>query len=91
MIEMGFVVALGLLVTFAKLGWKARMWMLSHPIFMDVAIFIGLFLLHSGTYSGVMVATIGALTCSCVLAAGRWAFGYMVKGKHVPGHFNVKV
>lgn len=91
MIEMGFIVGIGLAVTFFKLSWRARLWMLSHPVLMDVCIFCILFILHSGTYSGVMVATIGALVCSLMLGAGRWAFGYMVRGKHVQGRFVVKV
>ena len=91
MIEMGFVVALGLLITFVKLSWKARLRMLSHPVAMDIAIFIALCYLHWGTYSGVMVATVGALVCSMVLGAGRWAFGYMAADKHVAGRFVVKL
>ena len=91
MIEMGFIVALGLAFTFVKLSWKARLRLLSHPIAMDVLIFVGLFLLHSGTYSGVMVATIGALVCSVMLGAGRWAFGYMSRGKHVADRFTVQL
>lgn len=90
MIEMGIVVALGLIVTFCKLSWRNKLRMLSHPLAMDIAIFALLCFLHWGTYSGVMVATVGALACSLVLAAGRWAFGYMAKGKYVPGKWIVK-
>lgn len=90
MIEMGLIVAIGLIVIFAKLGWRARLWMLSHPILMDIVIFAALTALHWGTFSGVMVATIGALTCSLVLGAGRWVFGYMQSGKYVPGRIPVK-
>lgn len=89
MIEMGLVVAFGLLVTFWKLSWRARLRMLSYPVAMDVAVFIVLVFLHWGTFSGVMVATIGALTCSLVLSALRWAFGYMARGQHVPGKFTI--
>lgn len=89
MIEMGIIVALGLLVTFWKLSWRWRLRMLSNPVTMDVIIFIVLCYLHWGTFSGVMVATIGALTCSLVLSALRWAFGYMERGHHVPGRFTI--
>ena len=91
MIEMGLIVALGLCVTFWKLSWAWRLRMLSHPVAMDCLVFIALVYLHWGTYSGVMVATIGALSCSLVLSALRWAFGYMAKGKHVPGRFSSQV
>lgn len=91
MIEMGLVVFIGLFVTFCKLSWRNRLRMLSYPLAMDAFVFIGLTWLHSGTYSGVMVATVGALTCSLALGAGRWAFGYLAKGKHVPGRFTVQL
>lgn len=90
MLEMGIVVALGLLVTFAKLSRRNRLRMLSHPVAMDVAVFALLCALHWGTFSGVMVATVGALFCSIVLSALRWAFGYIKNGQHVPGHFGGK-
>src|SRR5574343_2028151 len=90
MIEMGLIVALGLSVTFFKLSWRNRLRMLSHPVLMDVAVFALLTMLHWGTFSGVMVATIGALVCSMMLSALRWAFGYMERGKHVPGRFTIR-
>lgn len=89
MLEMGIVVALGLIVTFMKLGWKARLWMLSHPVLMDLLCFIGLCAIHWGTFSGVMVATVGALFCSLFLSAGRWAFGHIEGKRYFPGKMNV--
>lgn len=89
MIEMGLMVGIGLLVTMFKLNWNWRMKMLSNPVLMDVAIFTVLTLLHWGTFSGVMVATIGALVCSLVLSAGRFLFGYIDKSGYTPGTFNV--
>lgn len=91
MLEMGIVVGIGLLVTFVKLSWRNRLRMLSHPLLMDIIIFTLLVCLHWGTYSGVMVATIGALTCSLVLGMGRWLFGYIEAGTYVPGKFTVRL
>ena len=89
MIEMGLIVGIGLLVTLAKMNWKWRMRCLSYPLAMDALIFIALFLLHSGTYSGVMVATIGALVCSLVLSMGRKLYGHVDAGVYTVGVFNV--
>lgn len=89
MLGMGMAVALGLLIILVKLDWIWRMRILSNPIKIDVAIFVVLFLLHEGTYSGVMVATIGALICSVVLSAGRWLFGHVEAGSYMPGIFNI--
>lgn len=91
MLEAGFLVALGLTVIFWKLGWRARLWMLSHPIFMDVSVFVILTFVHWGTFTGVMAATVGALMCSVLLAAGRWLFGHTERGQYVSGKVSVKV
>lgn len=85
MIEMGLVVGIALLISLAKMNWHWRMRILSNPLLMDIIIFACLVLLHWGTFSGVMVATIGAMVCSLVLAAGRKTVGYMEHGEYVPG------
>lgn len=89
MFSMGLVVALGLLVVMAKLDWRRRMWMLSHPLTMDISVFIFLTLIHWGTFSGVMVATVGALFTSIVMSGGRWLFGHVTNNRYYPGVFNV--
>jgi hypothetical protein len=89
MIEMGIVVGIGLLVTLVKASWSIKMWMLSHPLFMDAFIFIALCLIHWGTFSGVMVATVGALTCSLVLSAARKLYGHIENGDYKQGMYDV--
>ncbi len=89
MLEMGIVVGIALLFSMAKMNWNWRLRVLSSPLIMDALIFIGLLMIHWGTFSGVMVATIGALTCSAVLAVGRYFFGHIEKGVYVPGKLNI--
>ena len=89
MIEMGIIVGLGLLVSLFKMNWRWRMKLLSNPLIVDFLIFAVLTVLHWGTFSGVMVATIGAFACSLVLSAARMLFGYMVDGKYKAGTFDV--
>jgi hypothetical protein len=84
-IESGVIVAAGLLFTFMKCSWAARMRMLSNPLFMDVFIFILLNLIHWGTFSGVMVAATGALICSGLLSLGRYVYGHIDSGVYFPG------
>lgn len=88
-IESGLIVAGGLLFTFMKCSWRVRMWMLSHQLFMDIAVFILLNVLHWGTFSGVMVAATGALVCSGLLSLGRYLFGYIEDNTYYPGMQNV--
>lgn len=89
MFEMGFCVGLGLLVIMLKCGWTIRMWMLSNPVKMDLAVFSVLTVLHWGTFSGVMAATIGALMVSLILSMGRKIYGYKVGRKYVRGMVDV--
>lgn len=89
MIEMGLVVSLGLLVMLIKLPWRLKLWMTSNPVVMDVSVFVGLTALHWGTFTGVMVATVGALFTSIVLSCARWAIGYTVGSAYHPGKFDV--
>jgi hypothetical protein len=90
MIEMGIIVALGLLVTLAKVGWRSKLWMVSHPLLMDAIVFAFLIVIHWGTFSGVMVASIGALFCSITLSVARRAIGHIEQGMYHPGWFNMK-
>ena len=80
MFEMGIVVGLALLLSLSKMSWPWKLRILSSPFLMDALIFVGLLILHWGTFSGVMVATIGAFMCSLVLSAGRWMFGRLNDG-----------
>lgn len=89
MLEMGIFVALGLLVTLAKLPWRHKLWVTSHPLAMDVIVFIGLCAIHWGTFSGVMVATMGALFCSVTISVARRIIGYIDKGHYVRGFMDI--
>lgn len=89
MIEMGIIVGIGLLVTLCKMNWKWRMRTLSAPLLIDAIVFVFLIAIHWGTFSGVMVATIGALTCSLVLSGARKVYGFIESGHYVPGYFDV--
>ena len=78
MFASGIFIALGLSFIWFKLDWKWRIWMNSNPIKIDLLIFVALTLLHWGTYSGVMAATIGAMACSAMLGLSAKAVGRYV-------------
>ena len=85
MIESGIIVGLGLLVMLWKMNWVWRIRILSSPLTIDLVVFIAFTAIHWGTFSGVMVAAVASLFCSLTLSLGRWAIGYVEKGKYVPG------
>lgn len=88
-IESGVIVALGLILLFFKLSWRRRLQMLGWPLTMDVVVFVGLNILHAGTFSGVMVAAVGSLVCSALISVGRKTFGYIEGRVYFAGKFNM--
>jgi hypothetical protein len=79
MFEMGCIVGLGLLAILFKSPPKVKVAIVSNPVVTDVVVFTGLAVIHAGTYSGIMVATIGALVCSVVLSVAKRIWGYYVR------------
>lgn len=88
-IESGVIVALGLIFIFFKLSWRWRLRMLGFPLACDIAVFVFLNWIHSGTFSGVMVATVGALVCSALISIGRKTYGYIERNVYISGRINV--
>lgn len=89
MIEMGLIVGIALLITMSKMDWRWKLRVLSNPLLIDAIVFAMLIVIHWGTFSGVMVATIGAATCSLILSAGRWLIGHTQSGIYVPGKISI--
>ena len=79
MFELGLMAGLGLLVVLLKAPPKAKVAIVSNPVVADVVVFTGLTVLHWGTFSGVMVATIGAFVCSIVLSVAKRVYGYYIR------------
>lgn len=90
MLEMGIVVGIGLLVVYARLSMAKRIWINSHPLFMDIAVFVLLNMLHWGSFAGTMVAAVGALFCSLAIGVTRRWHGYYDKsGCYIRGWVDV--
>ena len=90
MIEAGLIVGIALLFTMSKMTWWWKLRLLSNPLIVDLLVFAILTVIHWGTFSGVMAATIGAMVCSMVLSAGRSLVGYYDKhGDYVPGKWDI--
>lgn len=87
--EDGIVIGMGLLLTIVKAPVSIRIWLLSRPLLVDVIVFILLCVLHGGSPHGMLVAGVGAATCSVALSLGRRMYGYKHQGVYVPGFFNV--
>ncbi len=86
-IEAGVVIFLGLLFIFIKLPRHWALLLLGRPLALDLAASALAYILHWGTFSGVMAAAVAGLMCSGFTVVGRWAIGYSKNGQIVPGAF----
>ncbi len=84
-IESGFIIFLGLVLLGFKLPVKTSLTWLGRPLLLDVAVSALAFMMHFGTFSGVMAAAVAGLLCSVFTSCARWAFGYIERGRYTPG------
>lgn len=84
-IESGAIIFLGMLLLGLKLKPKTSLTLLGYPLALDFGISTLAFIMHFGTFSGVMAAAVAGLMCSGFTAVARYAFGYIKAGKYVPG------
>ncbi len=83
-IESGVIIFVGLLLLYFKLPHNWRLRLLGAPLLMDITVSVLAYILHWGTFSGVMAAAVAGLMCSGFSMVGRWAYGYQDKtGVHL--------
>ena len=75
-IESGVIIFLGLLMLAFKLPIKTSLKLLGRPLALDAGVSILAFLMHYGTFSGVMAAAVAGLMTSGFTSAARWGVGY---------------
>lgn len=73
----GLLVGLGLMSHALKLGVRR---LAGYDIYVDVSLSFGLVLMFHGTFSGMMIASIGGLIISGMLRLIRWTVGYQKLG-----------
>lgn len=89
-IESGFIIFIGLLLLFIKLPHKWRLWLLGHSLALDCSVSVLAYMLHYGTFSGMMAAATAGLMCSAMTSLGKNLFGYTKRGVYVPGKWTVQ-
>ncbi len=85
MLASGIFVFLSVLLIFFKLSrlWQLRL--LGRPLLLDLFVASATLLLHWGTFTGVMAATIAGLLTSLSTSLARRVFGYVRSGTYYPG------
>lgn len=84
-IESGIVIFVGLLLLFWKLKWETKLRLLGYPLALDLGVSIVAYILHWGTFTGVMAAAVAGLMCSAMTSIGRKVYGYIEGGYYYPG------
>jgi len=88
-IESGVIVFVGLLLLFIKLPTRVSLWLLGKPLGLDLAVSAFAYMLHWGTFTGVMAAAVAGLLCSGFTSAARWGFGCVRNGRYEKGVIDV--
>ena len=84
-IESGVIIFFGMLLLGTKLPRRVSLKLLGHPLALDLSVSVLAYILHYGTFSGIMAAAVAGLMCSGFTSVARYAFGYIEKGSYVPG------
>jgi hypothetical protein len=90
-VESGVIVFVGLLLLFIKLPRRAALRLLAYPLVLDLVVSVIAYILHWGTFTGVMAAAVAGLMCSGFTATGRWLFGYLEGNTYRPGIITVRL
>jgi hypothetical protein len=86
-IETGTIVFLSLMVLFWRLPKRTRLWLLGHPAWLEVPFGVIAYMLHYGTFTGMMAAATAACICFAFTEVAKRAVGYISNGVYYPGIF----
>jgi len=84
-IESGVIIFIGLLFLAVKLPPKVALRLLNYPLVIDIVVSILAFVMHYGTFSGVMAAAVAGLMTSAFTTIARRLFGYIAGNTYYPG------
>jgi nucleoside permease NupC len=85
------MVFLGLALILAKLPRRLLLKALNHTLAIDLLVSSLTLLIHWGTFSGVMAATVAGLLTSLATSGAKRLFGHMQGNRYFPGVFHVSV
>lgn len=91
MLATGFAIFLGLVFIFIKLPRRAMLRLLRHDVALDLGVTLLTLLVHWGTFSGVMAATVAGLLTSLGTSLAKRGFGYIKGNQYFPGFIRLEV
>lgn len=91
MLETGFVVFLGAALLMAKLPRRLMLRALRYDLVIDLSVSAVVMLIHLGTFSGVMAATVAGLLTSFATSGAKRLFGYVEGDRYHPGRIQLDI
>ena len=76
-VESGIIIFFGMLLLGIKLPRHVSLKLLGRPLALDLGVSVLAYVLHYGTFSGIMAAAVAGLMCSGFTSCARYAFGYI--------------
>ena len=91
MLSTGFTVFLGIALILVKVRRRTMLRALKHDLALDVAVSLITLLIHWGTFSGVMAATVAGLMTSLATSGLKRLVGYIDGDSYYPGRIRLDV
>ena len=91
MLTMGFTIFIGVALILAKLPRRTMLRVLKHDLALDIAVSLMTLLIHRGTFSGVMAATVAGLLTSLATSGLKKLIGYADSEHYYPGRIRLDV
>ena len=91
MLTTGFTIFLGVCLILAKLPRHTMLRVLKYDLMLDVAVTLLVLMIHWGTFSGVMAATVSGLLTSIATSAAKRGIGYADAENYYPGRIRLDV
>ena len=91
MFATGFMIFLGVSLLLIKLPRRWMLRALNHTLAIDLIVSGLVLLIHFGTFSGVMVATVAGLLMSMATSGLKRLVGYIAGDNYYPGHIRLDV
>jgi hypothetical protein len=90
-IETGTIVFLSLLVLAWRMPTKLMLWLFGKPAYLEIPFALLAYILHYGTFSGMMAAAAAGVLCFGFVQIGRTTVGYISDRVYYPGFITLRL
>jgi NhaP-type Na+/H+ or K+/H+ antiporter len=91
MLATGFTIFLGVTLLLTKLPRRTALRILKYDLALDLMVSAAVLIIHFGTFSGVMAATVAGLLMSLATSGMKRLVGYVDGNFYVPGRIRLDV